>query len=77
MATVVAILIFMAITDDLEWSGLWLLDGGNVTFLTLLVTGIAWMGFVLSVASIVPYTQIYITENRAWKERQKEKKEQE
>ncbi len=72
MATVVALLIFMAITDGLEWSGLWLLEYGEVNFLTILVSGIAWMGFVLSLASVVPYTQIYIEENRKWKERQRQ-----
>ena len=72
MATVVALLIFMAITDGLEWSGPWLLEYGEVNFLTILVSGIAWMGFVLSLASIVPYTQIYIEENRKWKERQRQ-----
>jgi CDP-diacylglycerol--glycerol-3-phosphate 3-phosphatidyltransferase len=72
MATVVALLIFMAITDGLEWSGLWLLEYGEVNFLTILVSGIAWMGFVLSLASVVPYTQIYIEENREWKERQRQ-----
>ena len=72
MATVVALLIFMAITDGLEWSGLWLLEYGEVNFLTILVSGIAWMGFILSLASVVPYTQIYIEENRKWKERQRQ-----
>jgi len=72
MATVVALLIFMAITDGLEWSGPWLLEYGEVNFLTILVSGIAWMGFVLSLASVVPYTQIYIEENRKWKERQRQ-----
>ena len=72
MATVVALLIFMAITDGLEWSGPWLLEYGEVNFLTILVSGIAWMGFILSLASIVPYTQIYIEENRKWKERQRQ-----
>lgn len=72
MATVVALLIFMAITDGLEWSGPWLLEYGEVNFLTILVSGIAWMGFVLSLASVVPYTQIYIEENREWKERQRQ-----
>ena len=72
MATVVALLIFMAITDGLEWSGPWLLEYGEVNFLTILVSGIAWMGFILSLASVVPYTQIYIEENRKWKERQRQ-----
>ena len=76
MATVVALLIFMAITDGLEWSGPWLLEYGEVNFLTILVSGIAWMGFVLSLASIVPYTQIYIEENRKWKERQRQAQNQ-
>ena len=64
--------VFMAITDGLEWSGLWLLEYGEVNFLTILVSGIAWMGFILSLASVVPYTQIYIEENRKWKERQRQ-----
>ena len=72
MATVVALLIFMAITDGLEWSGPWLLEYGEVNFLTILVSGIAWMGFILSLASVVPYTQIYIEENRKWKDRQRQ-----
>ncbi len=72
MATVVALLIFMAITDGLEWSGPWLLEYGEVNFLTILVSGIAWVGFILSLASVVPYTQIYIEENRKWKERQRQ-----
>lgn len=76
MATVVALLIFMAITDGLEWSGPWLLEYGEVNFLTILVSGIAWMGFVLSLASVVPYTQIYIEENRKWKERQRQAQNQ-
>ena len=76
MATVVALLIFMAITDGLEWSGPWLLEYGEVNFLTILVSGIAWIGFVLSLASIVPYTQIYIEENRKWKERQRQAQNQ-
>ena len=76
MATVVALLIFMAITDGLEWSGLWLLEYGEVNFLTILVSGIAWMGFILSLASVVPYTQIYIEENRKWKERQRQAQNQ-
>ena len=76
MATVVALLIFMAITDGLEWSGPWLLEYGEVNFLTILVSGIAWMGFILSLASVVPYTQIYIEENRKWKERQRQAQNQ-
>ncbi len=68
MATVVAILIFMAITNNLDWSGLWLLDNGEANFLTVLVSAIAWIGLVTSLMTIPQYVKVYIVENRKLKE---------
>ena len=68
MATVVAILIFMAITNNLDWSGLWLLDNGEANFLTVLVSAIAWIGLVSSLLSLPQYFKVYIVENRKLKE---------
>ena len=74
MATVVAVLIFMAISDDLSWEGLWLLDGGEATFLTVLVSWIAWTGLILSIWSGIMYTKDYIRINRELKEEELDRK---
>ena len=73
MATVVAILIFMAISDNLSWDGLWLMDDNEATPLTALVSSIAWIGLILSLYSALQYTKIYIVKNRELKEAERMK----
>ncbi len=68
MATVVAVLIFMSITDGLSWEGPWLLEYGEANFLTVLVSAIAWIGLVLAIWSAILYTKFYIVKNRELKE---------
>ena len=63
MATVVAVLIFMAISDGLDWEGLWLLEYGEANFLTVLVSAIAWTGLVLAIWSAIQYTRNYFVIN--------------
>ena len=63
MATVVAVLIFMAISNGLDWEGLWLLEYGEANFLTVLVSAIAWTGLVLAIWSAIQYTRNYFVVN--------------
>lgn len=67
MATIVAILIFMAITNGLEWVDWWLLDYGEVTFLTVFVSWIVWTGLILSLISMVQYLKGYIDQKIEWR----------
>lgn len=67
MATVVAVLIFMSISNGLSWEGLWLLEYGEANFLTVLVSAIAWTGLVMAIWSAVLYSEFYIVKDRELK----------
>ncbi len=74
MATVVAVLIFMSISNGLSWEGLWLLEYGEANFLTVLVSAIAWTGLIMAIWSAILYTKFYIVKDRELKEKAAEKK---
>ena len=69
MSGIVAILIITAISGDISWSGFLMVDDGEITILTLIVSAFNWVGLVVSYMSIVEYTKRYIDGTRDEREK--------
>lgn len=66
MTTIVMMLLLMAATSDVYWSGLWLVGTGVETIITAVITVIVWAGLAFSYYSLLEITHIYIREKRKW-----------
>ena len=69
MSGIVAILIITAISGDISWSGFLMVDDGEITILTIIVSAFNWVGLVVSYMSIVEYTKRYIEGTRDEREK--------